>query len=417
MPSRAPPWPSPAGRSPMSDCSSSARSSSVASVPSPMAYSGPRSEKYTSKTVSNAFQWALLFTSVAASAYLKASRSSSGMCLTASMASRFSVRETGRPARRSSWMNPVSRSSIVSRLGPVDRQLLGRLGDVGLVLEEDVQRLLGLLGVDLLHAEEHEGAGPVEGLRHRRRLLQLQLADGAHDAHDLVGQVLADVGHPGQHDLLLALDGRVVDVQVEAAALERLRQLPGVVGGEEHERDLVGGHRAQLGDRHLVVGEDLQQQRLGLDLDPVDFVDQEYHGVVGPDGLQQRPGEQELLAEYVLLDVGPRLALALGHPLGLDAQELLLVVPLVERLGLVEALVALEADEPGARHLGHRLGQLGLAGARRALDQHGLAEAVGEVDDAGDPLVGEVGDIPQRLADVRDGCEARIGHPAAYTQT
>ena len=72
----------------------------------------PRSEKYTSNTVSKARQWAWFFTSVAASAYLNASRSSSGMCLTASMASRFSVRLTGRPASRSSWMNPASSSVI-----------------------------------------------------------------------------------------------------------------------------------------------------------------------------------------------------------------------------------------------------------------------------------------------------------------
>ena len=58
----------------------------------PRPYSAPRSEKYTSNTVSNARQWALFFTSVAASAYLNASRSSIGMWVTASMASRFSVR-------------------------------------------------------------------------------------------------------------------------------------------------------------------------------------------------------------------------------------------------------------------------------------------------------------------------------------
>ena len=79
--------------------------------------------------------------------------------------------------------------------------------------------------------------------------------------------------------------------------------------------------------------------------------------------------------------------------LGLDAQELLLVVPLVERLGLVEALVALEADEAGAGHLGDRLGQLGLAGAGRALDEDRLLQPVGEVDDAGDALVGQVVDL------------------------
>ena len=75
------------------------------------AYCLPRSEKYTSNTVSKARQWALALMSVAASAYLNASRSSSGMCFTASMASRFSVRLTGSPASRSSRMNPFSSSS------------------------------------------------------------------------------------------------------------------------------------------------------------------------------------------------------------------------------------------------------------------------------------------------------------------
>ena len=58
--------------------------------------------------------------------------------------------------------------------------------------------------------------------------------------------------------------------------------------------------------------------------------------------------------------------------LGLDAQELLLVVPLVQRLGLVEPLVALEADQAGAGDLGDRLGQLRLAGAGRTLDEDRL---------------------------------------------
>src|SRR5438067_12207095 len=125
---------------------------------SSMLYSEPRSEKYTSKMVSNAFQWALFFTNVAPRAYLNASRSSSGMCLIASMASRFSVNETGRPAPLSSWMKPERRSSI--------SQFFGGLGDVGLVLEQDVQRLLGLLGIDVLDAQQHQRAGPVERLGH-----------------------------------------------------------------------------------------------------------------------------------------------------------------------------------------------------------------------------------------------------------
>ena len=84
--------------------------SSSSSEPSTILYSGPRNEKYTSKTVSNERQWALFLTIVAPNAYLNASRSSRGMCRTASMASRFSVSETGSPALRSSWTNPESRS-------------------------------------------------------------------------------------------------------------------------------------------------------------------------------------------------------------------------------------------------------------------------------------------------------------------
>ena len=46
------------------------------------------------------------------------------------------------------------------------------------------------------------------------------------------------------------------------------------------------------------------------------------------DRLEQRAGEQELVGEDVVVDLAPRVAVAVG----LDAQQLLLVVPLVERL-------------------------------------------------------------------------------------
>src|SRR4051812_22249006 len=268
MPSPSVPW------SPSPSPSMSSRSSARSSASSPMAWWPPRSEKYTSKTVSKAFQWAWFFTSVAASAYLNASRSSRGMCWTASMASRFSVRLTGSPALRSSWMKPVNRSSMRRRpsssglLGRVgDRKLLGRLGDVRLVLEQDVQRLLGLVGVDVLDAQQQERARPVDRLGNRRMLLQLQRAQRADDARDLVGEMLADARHPREHDLLLTVELGIVDVQEQAAPLERLAQLARVVRREEHERDLCRCHGAELGDRNLVVGEDLQQERLCLHLD------------------------------------------------------------------------------------------------------------------------------------------------------
>src|SRR4026208_294196 len=131
---------------------------SVSSSPWTNLYSGPRRLKYTSNTVSKLRQCAWFLISVAPRAYLNASRSSIGMCCTASIASRFSVRLTGSPALRSSPTNPFSRSSMADvRAGSgLDRQLFRRLGDVGLVLEQDVQGLLGDLLVDGLDVQQHQ---------------------------------------------------------------------------------------------------------------------------------------------------------------------------------------------------------------------------------------------------------------------
>ena len=156
---------------------------------------------------------------------------------------------------------------------------------------------------------------------------------------------------------------------------------------------------AELGDRDLEVAQQLEQHRLELLVGLVDLVDQQDDGLGDGDRLQQRPGEQELLAEDVVLDGLPAGAVGLG----LDPQQLLAVVPLVERLGLVEALVALQAHEVALQVLGQRLGQLGLADAGRALDEHRLAEAGGEVGDQRGRLTGQVADALKALGDLVDG--------------
>ena len=48
-----------------------------------------------------------------------------------------------------------------------------------------------------------------------------------------------------------------------------------------------------------------KQQGLGLELDPVHLVDQQHHRLLGPDGLEQRPGQEEVLGEDVLLELLP----------------------------------------------------------------------------------------------------------------
>ena len=100
--------------------------------------------------------------------------------------------------------------------------------------------------------------------------------------------------------------------------------------------------------------------------------------------------------------------------LGLDPQQLLAVVPLVQRLGLVEALVALQAHEPALRPARQRLRELGLADPGRALDQHGLAELVGQERDERGGLVGQVARAGQAVAHLLErggACRLRrLGH-------
>ncbi len=147
-----------------------------------------------------------------------------------------------------------------------------------------------MLGVHGLDAEEHEGPGPVDGLGDGGVLLEIERAERADDTGDLVGELGGDAGDLGEHDRPLALERGVVEVEEKAAALQGLRQLTGVVGGEEHERYLVGRDGAELGDRDLIVREDLEQERLGLDLETIDLVHEEHDRIGGADRLEQRAG-------------------------------------------------------------------------------------------------------------------------------
>ncbi|CAB4966765.1 unannotated protein [freshwater metagenome] len=167
--------------------SSSSVISGRSSPPPPSEYSLPLSEKYTSNTVSNARQWVLFFTNVAASAYLNASRFSIGMCVMASIASRFSVRLTGNPAARSSTMNP-DRSSSIGEEGTsveviaiqgyqsartrdarpfgstITLKLFRGFGDVALILQENVQRFDRVGFGNGVDTKKKQRSCPIEGL-------------------------------------------------------------------------------------------------------------------------------------------------------------------------------------------------------------------------------------------------------------
>ena len=94
-------------------------------------------------------------------------------------------------------------------------------------------------GIDLVLAEVEQRAGPVDRLGDRRRLLQVELADRTHDPRDLLRELVVDLGHADADDVLLALEVGVVDVEVEAAALQRFGELAGVVRREDDDRPLL----------------------------------------------------------------------------------------------------------------------------------------------------------------------------------
>jgi hypothetical protein len=215
------------------------------------------------------------------------------------------------------------------------------------VLDHGAERVLRVTGVQVCLAEEVESPGPVDGFRHPRRLGQVELAKPLDGSDDLAGQRRGDAGFPDQDDLDLAFGGRVADPVVEATPLQRVVQLPGPVGGEHHDRRALRLDRADLGDADLEVGEHLEQESLELVVGPVDLVDQQHGLIAGPDRLQQRPFQQELRTEQLVHRVGAR-HLVLGQ--GPDVQHLPGVIPLVQRLVGVDALIALKPDQFAAEH-------------------------------------------------------------------
>jgi hypothetical protein len=97
-------------------------------------------------------------------------------------------------------------------------------------------------------------------------------------------------------------------------------------------------------------------------------------------------------------------------------QELLGVVPLVDGLADVEALVALEAQELAARPRREDLRDLGLADPRLALQEQRPVQGEREEDDGRELVVGEIPMGRERRRDLLDG-QAPASSSARRTST
>ena len=184
-----------------------------------------------------------------------------------------------------------------------------------------------------------------------------------------------------------------------AAPLERVVELAGPVRGQHDRGHATRANRPELGNRDLEVREDLEQERLELLVRAVDLVDQEHDRLVRVDRLEQRPADQELRAEELVL--GDRSLLR-----GADVEELARVVPLVDGVRDVEALVALEPDQPGAERRRERLRGLGLPDTRLAFEQERLLEREREEQRRREPAIGQVVGVSERRLEVVDRAEA-----------
>src|SRR3954452_19834611 len=131
-----------------------------------------------SKRVSKVVRCAGRLSTQAAYACRRASRSSSSIAPSARVQSSTSASDTVRPAWRSASRNAISRSTSPVAMS-VQLQLLDGAGVVAGVLEDDTERLVHRLLVEGVEAEGDERLRPVDGLRDRRALLQLQSAQSA----------------------------------------------------------------------------------------------------------------------------------------------------------------------------------------------------------------------------------------------
>mgnify|MGYP001594628643 CR=1 FL=1 len=156
--------------------------------------------------------------------------------------------------------------------------------------------------------------------------------------------------------------------------------------------------RAELRDRDLEVGQHLQQERLELVVGTVDLVDQQHHGVVGVDRLQQRASDQELRPEQLVLGDGSFLRSS-------DVEELARVVPLVDGMGDVQALVALQPDQARTECDCERLRRLRLADAGLAFQQQGLLQREREEERRRQAPIGQVVGSAERRLEIVDGAE------------
>ena len=236
---------------------------------------------------------------------------------------------------------------------------------------------------DAVAVQRQQRARPRDRLPHAGQLVELALAQPGDRGADPRGDLLGHAREPRADDLGLALGRRVVDPVIQAAALEascssRVRLEVSTTSGR--------CAAAIVPSSGIVIAKSARNSSRNASNSSSARSISSISSTAGPpscssassSGRRSRNSRPEQLA---------RRRARLG---GADREQLALVVPVVDRVVEVDALVALQADQLGARRGRQRARHLGLAHTRLALQQQRLLEREGEVGGRREALVGEV---------------------------
>ena len=178
---------------------------------------------------------------------------------------------------------------------------------------------------------------------------------------------------------------------IKTTALERVVNLARAIGGDDDDRRFGRRHDADFRNRHLEVGQDLEQISFEGLVGAIDLVDQEHRSAVnaGLEGLQERTLDEIALREDVVLDaILVMLAGGFGQP---DRHHLGGIVPFIDRARDVEAFVALKTDQLSIERGRENLGDLCLADAGLAFEKQRPAESEAQENDRGQRTIADIG--------------------------
>src|SRR5680860_796380 len=322
-------------------------------------------------------------------------RSGGGDDASARVNAASAVSVTGTPALRSRCPRAATKAALST---PPSTNGFASAELVGVQRLDHEVAVIGSLGestearddvsADQLGGTEHcEGCDPVDRLGKTRGLVDVECADVPDERGGGLDQGCVRGRDAPTEDLHDAFGRRELQPVVEAAPSERIVQVTASVRREDDDRRLLRGERAQLGDGHRRLTEELQEQSFELVVGTVDLVDQQHRRfrTVVPNTTQDRALLKELLTEQVGL--AQLLVLRLSQP---DREQLTLVVPVVEGLVRRQPLVALQPDQGQPQRFRENLGRLRLSDSGLTLEQQREAELHRQVDRGRRTFVREV---------------------------